>query len=209
MEGFYTVVKDTAAEQIIDKSRFIALVSMVTSVEDTQRHRQTVEDQYPNARHYVYAYRIHEGRLEKASDDGEPQGTGGRPVLDLLQHRQLWNIQIIVVRYFGGVLLGTGGLTRAYGGTARLALEETMITLLIPHYIYQLRVPYSMYEQIKYQIRQKNWDTSPEQFSEQVTFDIFIPEEEAGGFEQWLIEYTNKHVPYENVGTVLRTAKIV
>ncbi len=204
MEGFYTITKNTDAEQIIEKSRFIALVSEVITIDDTQQHRQSVEDKYPNARHYVLAYRLHEGRLEKASDDGEPQGTGGRPVLDLLQHRQLWNIQIIVVRYFGGVLLGTGGLSRAYGGTARLALEDAEITLLIPHQIYQLRIPYPLYEQIKYQIKQNNWDTSPEQFSEEVSFDIYIPKEEAEDFEQWLIEYTNKQVPFENMGTELR-----
>lgn len=204
MESFLTIGKDTIAEQIIDKSRFIALISNVSTIEDTQTQRQRIRNEYPNARHYIYAYRLHEGRLEKASDDGEPQGTGGRPVLDLLQHRQLWNIQIIVVRYFGGVLLGTGGLTRAYGGTARLALEGADITLLIPHHTYHLRIPYPLYEQIKYQIKQNNWDTSPEQFSEEVSFDIYIPEEEAEEFEQWLDEYTNKQVPYENIGTELR-----
>lgn len=204
MEGFYTIGKSAGAEQIIEKSRFIALISNVTTIEDTQMQRQRVRNEYPNARHYVYAYRLHEGRLEKASDDGEPQGTGGRPVLDLLQHRQLWNIQIIVVRYFGGVLLGTGGLTRAYGGTARLALEDAEITLLIPHQIYQLRIPYPLYEQIKYHIKQNNWDTSPEQFSEEVSLEVYIPDEEAGDFEQWFIEYTNKQVPYENLGTELR-----
>lgn len=207
MEGFYTLAKSAGSEQIIEKSRFIALISNVTTIEDTQMQRQRVRNEYPNARHYVYAYRLHEGRLEKASDDGEPQGTGGRPVLDLLQHRQLWNIQIIVVRYFGGVLLGTGGLTRAYGGTARLALEGADITLLIPHHIYQLRIPYPLYEQIKYQIKQKNWDTSPEQFSEEVSFDIYIPDEEAEEFEQWLDEYTNKQVSYYNMVTMLRPVK--
>ncbi len=204
MEGFLTIGKDTTAEQIIDKSRFIALVSNVATIEDTETQRQRVRNEYPNARHYVYAYRLHEGRLEKASDDGEPQGTGGRPILDLLQHRQLWNTQIIVVRYFGGILLGTGGLTRAYGGTARLALEDADITLLIPHHIYHLRIPYPLYEQIKYQIMQNNWETSPEQFSEEVAFDIYIPEEEAEEFKQWLDEYTNKQVPYENIRTELR-----
>ena len=204
MEGFVSVGKDTIAEQIIDKSRFIALVSNVAAIEDTETQRQRVRNEYPNARHYVYAYRLHEGRLEKASDDGEPQGTGGRPILDLLQHRQLWNIQIIVVRYFGGILLGTGGLTRAYGGTARLALEGAGTTLLIPHRTYNLTVPYPWYEQIKYQIKHKNWDTSPELFSEEVTFEIYIPEEEAEDFEHWLIEFTNKQVPYENIRTELR-----
>ena len=66
---------------------------------------QEVKEEFPNARHYVYAYCLYQNRLEKSSDDGEPQGTGGRPILDLLQHRQIWDVQIIVVRYFGGILL--------------------------------------------------------------------------------------------------------
>lgn len=203
LEGYYTIGRNGSAEQIIDKSRFIALVTNVASVRDTEEHMQRVRDEYPDARHYVYAYRLHEGRMEKASDDGEPQGTGGRPVLDLLQHRGLWNVQIIVVRYFGGILLGTGGLTRAYGGTARLALEEAVITLLIPHKIYVLDIPYPWYEQIKYQIRQKGWEISQEQFTEEVNLEIYIPEEEGEDFESWLIEYTNSQVPFKNTGTLL------
>ena len=209
VEGFYTVGQNAAAEQIIDKSRFIALISNATTIKETEKHMKIVRDEYPNARHYVYAYRLQEGRLEKASDDGEPQGTGGRPILDLLQHRQLWNTQIIVVRYFGGVLLGTGGLTRAYVGTARLVLDHADITLLILHGHYQLRIPYPWYEQIKYQIRQKNWDISDEKFSEDISVEIFIPEDEEKDFELWLDEYTNKQVPYEKVGTALRSARTV
>jgi uncharacterized YigZ family protein len=138
------------------------------------------QQRYPNARHYVYAYRFHDGRIEKASDDGEPQGTGGRPVLDLLQHKQIWDVQIIVVRYFGGILLGTGGLTRAYGGTARMALEKAGITKLVLHHVYSLQIPYSWYEQIKYSLRQKNWVTDHEQFMEEISLEVMIPEGENG-----------------------------
>lgn len=207
MEGFYTVSGTAAAEQVIDRSRFIALVSHVSSLEDIKEHMNRVREEFPNARHYVYAYRLHEGRIERASDDGEPQGTGGRPVLDLLQHRRLWNVQIIVVRYFGGILLGTGGLTRAYGGTARLALNNATITLLEPNAVYSLQIPYSWYEQIKYHIRQRNWDTDNEQFQEHVTLKIFIPEEESSDFENWLNEFTNRQVLWEKNGTVLRPSK--
>lgn len=207
MEGFYTVSGTAAAEQVIDRSRFIALVSHVSSLEDIKEHMNRVREEFPNARHYVYAYRLHEGRIERASDDGEPQGTGGRPVLDLLQHRRLWNVQIIVVRYFGGILLGTGGLTRAYGGTARLALNNATITLLEPNAVYSLQIPYSWYEQIKYHIRQRNWDTDNEQFQEHVTLEIFIPEEESSDFENWLNEFTNRQVLWKKNGTVLRPSK--
>lgn len=204
MECFNTICKESSAEQIIDKSRFIALVAQVTNQAEVEKHLLETKQGFPNARHYVYAYRLHNGRAEKASDDGEPQGTGGRPVLDILQHRQIWDVQIIVVRYFGGVLLGTGGLTRAYGGTARLALNEAGITRQVPNYIYKLQIPYSWYEQIKYGFRQKGWEVDHEEFGEKISLDIYIPEADTSSFEKWLDEMTNKQVLWGKTEIVLR-----
>lgn len=204
LELFETIAQDASVEQIIDKSKFIALAAHVTNLADVEGQMQETRLIYPNARHYVYAYRLHEGRLEKASDDGEPQGTGGRPVLDLLQHRGLWDVQIIVVRYFGGILLGTGGLTRAYGGTARLALEQAGIIRLAPNVVYSLRITYSWYEQIKYGLRQQGWDYGQEQFGEKVSIDVYIPEAETELFEKWLDDLTNKQTEWKRSELVLR-----
>jgi uncharacterized YigZ family protein len=206
VEGFHTVSVNSIEEQIIDKSKFIALAAHVTNIEEVERHMQDVRAQFPNARHYVYAYRLHNGRIEKASDDGEPQGTGGRPVLDLLQHRQVWDVQIIVVRYFGGILLGTGGLTRAYGGTARLALDKAGVAQLVPHHVYTLRIPYPWYEQIKYGLRQKNWCSDQEQFAEDITLNVFIPEGEEISFENWIDEFTAKQVIRKKLAVILRSS---
>ncbi|NLI91347.1 MAG: YigZ family protein [Peptococcaceae bacterium] len=207
MEGYNSVTNNESAEQIIEKSRFIALVAQIKNISEVDQHMQEVQREYPNARHYVYAYRLHEGRLEKASDDGEPQGTGGRPVLDLLQHKQVWDVQIIVVRYFGGVLLGTGGLTRAYGGTARLALEKAGITKLQPHHVYTLKIPYPWYEQIKYGLRQRGWENDHEQFLAEITFDVYIPEGEEKGFENWVDEFTGQQVLREKIDVILKRNK--
>ncbi len=207
LEGYLTVAKEAAVEQVIEKSRFIAIVDHVSNSKEIDRQMQDVQSKYPNARHYVYAYRLNDGRLEKASDDGEPQGTGGRPVLDLLQHRGVWNVQIIVVRYFGGVLLGTGGLTRAYGGTARLALEEAGVTRLVPNIKYGLDIPYSWYEQIKYGLKNKGWKSENEQFYEKITADIHIPEAEANEFESWIDELTSRQVIWKRGEAVLKPEK--
>ncbi|HHV65887.1 MAG TPA: YigZ family protein [Peptococcaceae bacterium] len=204
LESYNTVKQDALAEQVIDKSRFIALVSHVNNVIDFEKKLQKTKLEFPNARHYVYAYRLYNGRLEKSSDDGEPQGTGGRPILELLQYRQLWDVQIIVVRYFGGILLGTGGLTRAYGGTARLALDQAGITRLVPNITYQLQIPYPWYEQIKYGFRQKGWEYGEEQFGEQISLNVYIPETEAASFEKWLTDLTKKQVGIQNKGILLR-----
>lgn len=208
VDGFYTINGSVTAEQVIEKSRFIASASYVATAEDVQAHMRSVRDAYPNARHYVYAYRLQDGRAEKSSDDGEPQGTGGKPVLDLLQYRQIWNAQIIVVRYFGGILLGTGGLTRAYGGTARQAVNEADIVKLVPHYAYRLGIPYSWYEQIKYGLKQKGWDYDNEQFQEHVSLHVYVTQNEAEIFQAWIDELTNKQVRYEQVEQVLRPGKL-
>ncbi|MFA6808520.1 MAG: YigZ family protein [Eubacteriales bacterium] len=207
MEGYLTIPSTVIADQVIDKSRFFAHVTKVVSSEEVEKHMRDVREKYPNARHYVYAYRLQEGRLERASDDGEPQGTGGRPVLDLLQHRNLWDVQIIVVRYFGGILLGTGGLTRAYGGTARLAVDSIEPTMLVPNALYKLEIPYSWYEQIKYQFHKKKWEIENEQFQEKVSLNLYIPEENIKNFEIWVNEFANMQIAWKKEKMLLRPSK--
>ncbi|NLM21131.1 MAG: YigZ family protein [Peptococcaceae bacterium] len=203
-ESFLTVAGEGLKEQIIEKSRFIGLVRPVKTIDDVERHMQEVKKEFPNARHYVYAYRLYQNRLEKSSDDGEPQGTGGRPILDLLQHRQLWDVQIIVVRYFGGILLGTGGLTRAYGGTARLALEQAGITKLECYAVYRLEFSYAWFDQLKYVVQQKGWKLGEEAFAEKVSLEVYVPAAEVEEFESWLDDFTKKQVAWAKVKYIMR-----
>jgi len=204
MESYNTIVQEVSAEQTIEKSRFIAHISPVANLDEVEQHMKKVRQIFPNARHYVYAYRLYNGYIEKCSDDGEPQGTGGRPVLDILQHCQLWDVQIIVVRYFGGILLGTGGLTRAYGRTARLAVDNSTITRMIPHVIYNLKIPYQWFEQTKYWFSQKGWEWTNEQFTDIVNIDLYVPEKDFSSFEKWIDEVTNKQILWQKVGSVFK-----
>lgn len=200
MEGFYTLSQVTTREQVIDKSRFIAIAVPLTSLALIEKAMQQIHEDYPNARHYVYAYRLHDGFIEKSSDDGEPQGTGGHPLLDLLQHRNVWNVLLVVVRYFGGVLLGTGGLSRAYGGTARQVIIETELKKLILYQMYALRVPYEWFELLKYQFNQHKWDIKKEEFNEVIKLLVHVPEQEAELFKKWIDDFTRKQVYYEDLG---------
>lgn len=202
MDSFYTLSKVTTREQVIDKSRFIAIAVPLTSLVEIEKAMQEIHENYPNARHYVYAYRLHDGFIEKSSDDGEPQGTGGRPILDLLQHRNVWNVLLVVVRYFGGILLGTGGLARAYGGTARKVIIETDLKKLSLFYIFALRVPYELFEPLKYHFDQHNWIIKKEEFFEVVKFIIYVPDQEREFFEKWIDDFTRKQVHYENLSVV-------
>lgn len=206
MEGYYTVQGKGVWEQVIDKSRFIGLVYPVATRLEIEEARQEVRASYPAARHYVYAYRVVEGKLEKSSDDGEPQGTGGRPVLEILQQRGVWNILLVVVRYFGGILLGTGGLSRAYGGTAKQLLAKVAVTLLIPYVHYHLEVPYPWYERVKYHLQLHPWFIKNEKFREYVEADVSVPKTESDQFSSWLEEFTAGQVSSTEQGIIWQAA---
>jgi len=202
VDEFYTLSQITTGEQVIDKSRFIAVAVPLTSLIEMEKAMQEIRQDYPNARHYVYAYRLHDGLIEKSSDDGEPQGTGGRPILDLLQHRNVWNVLLVVVRYFGGVLLGTGGLSRAYGGTARQVIVVTDLKKMALYCIFSLRIPYEWFEPLKYQFNLQHWILQKQEFTELVILLIKVPESEAEFFEQWLNDFTGKQVRYEKLSVI-------
>ena len=106
----------------INKSKFYGILFPVDNVEEVKEYLNQVRKDYPKATHYCYAYRVN--GLEKSNDDGEPSGTAGRPILNVLQKRGLSNIMVAVVRYFGGIKLGAGGLVRAYSKATTEALEE-------------------------------------------------------------------------------------
>ncbi|MCB8816652.1 IMPACT family protein [Desulfosporosinus shakirovi] len=204
MDGFNTLPERKTWERIIDKSRFIGIAVPLTTVEQIDKAMQNIREEYPNARHYVYAYRLHDGFIEKSSDDGEPQGTGGRPILDILQHRNIWNVLLVVVRYFGGVLLGTGGLSRAYGGTARQLINETELKELALYQIYVLSVPYEWFEMLKYQFDQHNWIIEKEDFRDVIELLVHVHGQEAEVFQKWVDDFTRRQVRCEVQGTIWR-----
>lgn len=131
-----TISKTNIEEQIIKKSRFIGIVTPITSEEEIPMKLQQVKNQYKNATHYCFAYRI--DNKEKCSDDGEPSKTAGLPILNILKNLELTNILCIVIRYFGGIKLGAGGLIRAYSNTAKLVCTHATTSNLITGIYFQL-----------------------------------------------------------------------
>ena len=121
---FKTIKQNASAEVVEKKSKFIANIFYVESREEAESIIKEVNKKYHDARHNCYAYRIvtEEGIVEKASDDGEPSGTAGAPMLNILSKNNLGNLLVIVTRYFGGILLGTGGLVKAYSSACALGL---------------------------------------------------------------------------------------
>ncbi|MBN2433368.1 MAG: YigZ family protein [Acidobacteria bacterium] len=140
-----TIRTDAMYEETVRHSRFIGLALRVGSEDDFRRRLEDIRRDYPHATHYVYAYilRAADGRLcVRFSDDGEPRHSAGKPVLAPLQGRELMNAAVVVVRYFGGVKLGVGGLVRAYGGVAAKVLDAAGRTPLTRRQRHQTTVAY-------------------------------------------------------------------
>jgi uncharacterized YigZ family protein len=124
MNSYFTVKKETNAEYEIKRSRFIGYIKPVKTKQEAESFVAFVKQKHYDARHNVFAYKIREDNFKRYSDDGEPQGTAGVPVLDVIEKNELTDVCIVVTRYFGGILLGGGGLVRAYSHTASLAVES-------------------------------------------------------------------------------------
>ena len=151
MENFITIKENVIAEITEKKSKFIANLIKVENKQDAEEKINKIKKTYHDARHNCVAYRIIEENkiIEKSSDDGEPSGTAGGPMLNILQKNNLCNILVIVTRYFGGILLGTGGLVRAYSETTQKAIENAQKIEMILGTEMEAKVEYSEYEKFK------------------------------------------------------------
>ena len=152
MGEFITILADEMAEVVEKKSKFIANIFHVESVEEAEDKIKIIKRKYHDARHNCVAYRIVENGkvIEKSSDDGEPSGTAGGPMLNILQKNNLGNIVVMVTRYFGGILLGTGGLVRAYSDATQKAIEKCIKIYKIDGIEIQIKIDYANLEIFKH-----------------------------------------------------------
>ncbi len=134
----------------MNRSRFLADLFPVETEQEAQERIAEVRKKYYDARHHCYAFRIGpDGRTARSSDDGEPSGTAGMPILHVLTGRDVTNVLIVVTRYFGGILLGTGGLVRAYGGAASDALDAAGTVRMEPCSCYRMELSYSAWAELE------------------------------------------------------------
>lgn len=149
----YKTIKENVTADITEKkSKFIANLFYVTSINEAEEKIKQIRKKYNDARHNCYAYRIIQNNevLLKSSDDGEPSGTAGAPILNILEKRQLGNILVIVTRYFGGILLGTGGLVKAYSGVTEQALKEAVLVSEEEGFEIEVQIEYKDLNNLKY-----------------------------------------------------------
>ena len=147
-----TITKNSTYELVEKKSKFIANLIYIETKEEAENIIKEYKKKYFDARHNCYSYRVLQENevYERSSDDGEPSGTAGAPMLNLLQKYNLCNVIIIVTRYFGGILLGTGGLVRAYSGASLGAIENAKKATLEQGTEYQIEIDYSNYQALQY-----------------------------------------------------------
>jgi len=183
-------------ENVVVNSRFVATVSRADSVEEAKAFIQTIRAEMPDATHHVYAFKVGYGGsvIEGMSDDGEPSGTSGPPVLAVLRAADLGNVVIVVTRYFGGTKLGTGGLVRAYSGAARDALAALPVDLLIERWYIGVSIPYSLYERLKLLLAAHRAEIDGEEFDTEVTVYAYLPADQLDALTGALQELTSGQV---------------
>lgn len=183
------ILKAASAEIEEKKSRFIGEAFPVASAAEAQTIIERVTKQYWDARHHVYAYRV--DGVEKASDDGEPARTAGVPILSVLQGQNLMNVLVVVTRYFGGTLLGTGGLVRAYTRAAQAAIAAAGVVVETSVIQTTISLPYPLLGKLQFVSQQNGWDIAETFYDENVTVRLVFAAEQGASFVREIREMTS------------------
>ncbi len=190
MQNYKTVLRASTAEYTEKRSRFVANISPVQNEEEALSFLSKIKAEHREARHHVYAYVCRENNISRFSDDGEPSGTAGLPVLNALLGKGLTDACIVVTRYFGGILLGTGGLARAYGKSASDAVVAAGICEMIDSSIFSVTLEYSLLGKIQHVIEQKGYQVLDTEFGVMPSLSICTEKEKGDELIKTLTDVT-------------------
>ncbi|MCR2822344.1 YigZ family protein [Lederbergia panacisoli] len=189
---YFTVKKQGEHEIIIQKSRFIAHISRAETEEEAQQFIQDIKKKHWNASHNCSAYLIGEhNQIQKANDDGEPSGTAGVPMLEVLKKRDLRDTVVVVTRYFGGIKLGAGGLIRAYGKSTTEGLNAVGVVERKLMTVMHVKADYSWLGKLENELRSSVYQLKEIHYSDQVELEAFVEDAELENFSEWIIDMTN------------------
>ncbi|MFD1067706.1 YigZ family protein [Oceanobacillus locisalsi] len=199
LSTYYTVNHQGTDEITIQKSRFIAHIKRVESEEEAQEFIQSIKKKHRDATHNCSAYIIGEtDHIQKANDDGEPSGTAGVPMLEVLKKKGLKDTAVVVTRYFGGIKLGAGGLIRAYGSATTQGIQTTGIVRRELMQGISVTVEYSLLGKMENEIRQQSkYILEDIQYHENVVFIIYVKTEETDAFQNWITDMTSAQAEIE------------
>jgi uncharacterized YigZ family protein len=188
---YKTVQAYGSSEIVIKKSRFIGHAKPINSEEDATLFIEAIKKQHPSATHncsaYVFGERDH---IQKQSDDGEPSGTAGKPILEVIKNQGLKNIVVVVTRYFGGIMLGAGGLIRAYTDGAVAGIEAAVPIVMVNHRQVLVEVDYTWYGKLENEFRNRSLLLGETKFTDKVTAACYPLEADTEEFVRWITDMT-------------------
>ncbi|GGA67110.1 YigZ family protein [Ornithinibacillus halotolerans] len=193
LSKYYTVKKDGGSHEIvIQKSRFIGTIKRVETEEEAQAFIQELKKKYHDATHNCSAYIIGEhDQIQKANDDGEPSGTAGVPMLEVLKKQNLKDTAVVVTRYFGGIKLGAGGLIRAYGSSTSEAIKAVGIIKRQLMKGFSITVDYAMLGKLENELRNSNHILETINYLENVEFIVYVEDGQEEDFQAWMVDLTS------------------
>lgn len=193
MEKFFSIDKNTEVEITVKKSKFIANLIKVDNQEMANEKLKEIKKKYHDARHNCFAYRVYEddNLIERFSDDGEPSGTAGSPMLNILQKNDIANVLVVVTRYFGGILLGTGGLIRAYSDATLNAISDINFVEYVLGLGLQIDLEYDQFESFKYYCKKNGINIEKIDYTEKIVCLINMEENKK---DKLMTDYSTKNI---------------
>ena len=202
LKNYRTVYQGGEGEIVEKKSRFIATVIPAAEEEEALAFIEAMNKKYWNATHNCFAYVIGErNEIQRCSDDGEPSGTAGKPMLDVLLGEELHNTAVVVTRYFGGTLLGTGGLVRAYSSAVKAGLASSVIITKKQGIKLEITTEYTGLGKIQYILAEKGMTVLDTLYTDKVEMTVLVPARELEGLKAAIMEGTNGRVRMEECET--------
>ncbi|MFS0613611.1 YigZ family protein [Lederbergia ruris] len=193
--SYFTVKQRGEHEIVIQKSRFIAHLARAETEEEAQNFIQEIKKQHWNATHNCSAYLIGEqDQIQKANDDGEPSGTAGVPMLEVLKKRELKDTVVVVTRYFGGIKLGAGGLIRAYGGATSEGLNAVGVVERKRTTIMHIKADYTWLGKLENELRGSIYPLKEIHYADAVILDVYVQDADIPVFTDWITDMTNAQV---------------
>lgn len=201
MDKIYRTIFDYGEDDtIINKSRFIGYAMPINSEEEALAFIDKIKANHRDATHNVYAYVFgKDSNIQRFSDDGEPSGTAGIPVLEVIKKENLRNVVVVVTRYFGGTKLGAGGLIRAYTRGAKIGLDSGNMVDMILHAKIKIRIDYTLYGKVENYLINENYIVDESVFDDGVNIFVYIEDSKIEDFTKIITDLTNGNVIFENV----------
>ena len=204
MTEYYIPTAHSETELVEKRSRFIGQVWRVSSEEEARARIEEIKKKHYDARHNCWCYRLRQGGVERYSDDGEPQGTAGQPMLNVFQREEVTDVVCVVTRYFGGVLLGAGGLVRAYTQSAKDALDASGISVVRRWVALEVPCTYAQFESMRREVSAFGGVVEHTDYGADVVLSALLPEERAQDFTAHILDLTAGGVEALEAGEQLK-----